>query len=259
MIPNMTKNKKIISLAVIVVAIIGLFIFVRQSALRGFFRGCCGFGTSTLLTEVRDSEVPLGYNDLTPDLPEIGVPLSNSPKDVAWRVFENYLAYNKAQDLPGVKRVVYRVAPVCAESATLDCIARMNQAYYYGSRLNRSDFIHVWSDERQIILSTDFTVQEDKNSLGRHRGIIYFINVDGDWKLLSFSPSKGGVVSKGSASMEELLDRIVRYTEDTDQDGTADYSEECLASNETDDCTKTNSRLRDTDSDGIWDGIEALM
>lgn len=205
-----------------------------------------------------------------PDLPLTGfdpenieqtLPLSNSPKDVAWALFQKYLAYNQIRDLDGVKSVVYKIAPVCEDPKTkVDCEIRMGAAHSYGIALEKADFRHLWEDDKQIILSTDFWTEEDEFNVGRFRSIIYFIRDSGDnLKLLSFSPAKGVVYSKGSASREELEERVVLHTEDNDLDGIADYQEQCLVVAEGEACVKTDPRVRDTDGDGLWDGIEVLL
>jgi len=189
------------------------------------------------------------------------LPLSNSPKDIAWDFFQKYLAFNKNHNLEGVKSVVYKVASVCEDPKTMiDCEARMGSAYSYGSALVKEDFINVWEDEKQIILATDFKIQQDETAISRNRAIIYFLkDENGNLKLLSFSPRKGAFSSKGTASEKELNERIILYTEDKDQDGMTDYVEECIPAEIKDTCVPTNPKLRDTDSDGLWDGIEALM
>ena len=190
------------------------------------------------------------------------LPFSNSPKDEAWAVFQKYLAYNKVRDLEGVKNVVHKIASVCEDpKLKIDCEARMGAAHSYGSALEKSKFIHVWSDDRQIILATDFWFEEDRAIIGRFRSIIFFIRDDSNkLKLLSFSPAQGIINSKGTASKEELEDRLIGYTEDSDNDGLADYKEECIAAAVTSEaCEKTNPNDRDTNANGLWDGIEALF
>ncbi len=199
-------------------------------------------------------------NRIKSQLPKQTLPLSNSPKDVAWRLFQKYLAYDKIGDLKGVKSVVYKVASVCENPKTaIDCKARMNLAYLYGSKLKKEDFVNVWNDKKQIILATNFKIQEDANVIGRNRAIIFFIRDKKGLKMLSFSPFKGAVSDKGTASKKELNYRIINYTEDKDKDGIADYKEECLAVKTGEICVKTNPNLRDTNGDGWWDGIETLI
>ena len=164
--------------------------------------------------------------------------------------------------MEGVKSTVYKVASVCADPKTrIDCEARMGAAYSYGSAFKKEDFTNIWNDEKQIILSTDFEVKEDDISISRTRSIIFFIKDGaGDLRMLSFSPSKGAVAGKDTtASRQEIDDRLIIYTEDKDQDGISDYQEQCLDTKEGEICIKTDPKIRDTNGNGLWDGVEALM
>lgn len=191
---------------------------------------------------------------------DIDNPNLNDPKEVAWQLFQKYLTFNKNHDLEGVRGVVYKIAPICADpTKKVDCEKRMDQAYYYGSALKKSDFVNVWSDSKQTILSSDFKIEQDDETISRVRSIIFFVKQNDGFKMLSFSPFKGAVSQKGSASNEELHDRVVIYTEDKDEDGISDYNEQCLGVTEGQTCIKTDPKLRDTDHDGYWDGVEVLM
>jgi len=241
-------NKKIIiPVALILITIALIFVLDRMP--------------SPLITNSQENG--LEKIKIDPNMPGITLPLSNAPKDIAWAVFQKYLGYNKDQNLEGVRSVVYKVASVCDDpKTTIDCKARMNLAYQYGSALKKEDFKNVWSDKKQIILSTDFWTESLKelDQYGRFRSIIFFVKgVDDGWKLLSFSPTQGNATSKGVASQEEVDARLITYTEDKDQDGMADYIEECIPAETKDTCIPTNPRIRDTDGDGWWDGVEALM
>lgn len=186
-----------------------------------------------------------------------------SEKDIAWDLFQKYLLANKEHDLNGVKSMVYKMSPVCEQTAsTTECFARMDSAYAYGSGFKKEDFIYFWHDDKQMIFASDYWTEssESIDLYGRFRSIIFFIkNNDGQWQILSWSPTKGGAVNKGKASQREIDDRLIRYTEDNDNDGMADYDEECLSAKEGETCVKTNPKLRDTDLDGYWDGVEALI
>lgn len=194
-------------------------------------------------------------------IPDFTLPFSKDPKDLAWRTFEEYLKANQDQDLEKLKTLVYKVAPICDDPKTiLDCKARMGLAYQYGSALHKADFVNVWEDDKQLILTTNFWHEESADTFGRFRSIIFFLKSEnGSLKLLSFSPFKGVGLQRGEASIEELKARAIRYTEDKDEDGVADYTEECLDAKAGVTCTKTDPRSRDSDSDGFWDGIEMLM
>lgn len=182
-------------------------------------------------------------------------------KDTAWQLFQTYLEFAKNRNAEGIRQIVYKVAPVCEnpEKTKDDCDKRMDSAYYFGSQLKKEDFVNVWSDRKQIIMATNFNVTSDEYSIQRSRAIMFFIkDSSGNLKLLSFSPTKGVIVDKNSnASSEELNTRVVRYTEDNDNDGMPDYQEECLTG-ETG-CVKTSTKLRDSNNNGWWDGVEALM
>lgn len=190
-------------------------------------------------------------------------PLVKDPKTESWNLFQKYLSYNKSQNLDGVKSVVYQVSKVCdTPKPTDECKARMASAYAYGKDLKKEDFVNVWSDNRQIVLTTDFWIEssDDLNYIGRFRSVIVFVrDEEGTLKLLNFSPTKGGATGKDSADEAELNDRIVRWSEDKDQDAISDYEEECLHKPNDTTCTKTNPKVRDTDRDGFWDGVNAIM
>jgi len=237
-------SKKIIILIIFVIAIAAIFLLSNEIS----------------FSPVSDS--PSDKIIINPEIPDITLPFSNNPKDLAWAVFQQYLKYNKNLDFEGVKKVVYKTASVCNNPQTrVDCESRMNLAYLYGDAMKKEDFVNVWSDENQIILATNFRTEEDDQIIVRNRSIIYFLKDGEDIKMISFSPFKGITTAKSSASEEELDYRITRYIEDKDEDGIADYEEECLhlLVEERINCIQTDPKLRDTDGNGLWDGIEAEM
>jgi hypothetical protein len=242
------KNKILYIIAIIIVVFISFFIFKKVSFAPKAEIPEENIATTTV--EKTGTSTPIKTKEI-------------SIKDTAWAVFQKYLAYNKEKNLDGVKSIVFKVNPVCADKvASEDCKNRMDSAYQYGSALKKEDFKNVWSDEKQIILATNFWTESstDLDEYGRFRSIMFFIKgSDGQWKLLSFSPTKGNATNKGAASQKEIDDRLVRYTEDKDQDGIADYAEECLQTQDKSTCIVTSPKLRDTDGNGLWDGVQALM
>ncbi len=188
-----------------------------------------------------------------------------SLRDQAWAVLTRYLDFAKKRDIKNLSLLSYQLTPACknyneSEQNKNDCNARMDTATAFGADLKKADFMTVWNDSKQIILVTDFKNIDSEEAISRTRGIVYFvIDANGEIKFLSFSPAKGATVMKSSASKEELETRLVRYTEDKDEDGKEDYLEECLSTSQDSSCQKTDPKIRDTDSDGLWDGIEALL
>lgn len=198
---------------------------------------------------------------IDPGISGMTLPLSNDIKDKAWEVFQKYLAFNKSKDIEGVRSVVYKIAPVCEDpKLRIDCEGRMGLAYSYGSVLKKESFTNVWSDGKQIILAGDFKVTKQGDDQSRNRSIIFFlVGDDGSIKMLSFSPFSGATTGTGSASQKEIDDRLIIFTKDTDNDGISDYVEECIPADIKNTCVKTDPKNRDTDGDGYWDGVQALM
>jgi hypothetical protein len=190
-------------------------------------------------------------------------PTSPIIKETAWNIFQKYLSYNKDANLNSVKSVVYKVAEVCnTVEPTQECKDRMASAYSYGSVFDKNKFTNIWSDEKQIIISTDFWTEEIKElkQYGRFRSIIFFVkDNDGNWKMLSFSPFQGKVMDGNNLNPEELKEKAILYTKDNDKDGIADYDEECSDRPEDSKCIKTDSTKRDSDGDGFWDGVDLLL
>lgn len=183
-----------------------------------------------------------------------------SVKESAWKVLEQYLAYAKDQNVNGIKSLSYQISPECnTDPKGKACLDKISTVYFFGQELKKADFKYVWSDSKQIILTTDFKFEENDQMISKTRGMIYFVIQNDKIKLLSFNPSKGAVIVKGEAGKQELEDRLTRYTEDKDEDGKEDYLEECLSTSQEEGCKKTDPKIRDTNVNGFWDGIEALF
>jgi hypothetical protein len=238
----MNKNK-------IVILIVGILVII---------------GVSFFVINRKDKKIIVEEKIATTTTPiEIKKEVVVSIKDTAWAVFQKYLNYNKDKNLNGVKSIVYKVNSICAsEIPTYECKNRMNSAYSYGSILKKDDFKNVSSDKNQIILSTDFWTENAKeiDQYGRFRSIIFFIKGnDGEWKLLSFSPTTGNALTKASSTEAEVDAKLISFTEDKDKDGIADYVEQCKQVSDKSTCVQTDPTKRDTDGDGFWDGTQALM
>lgn len=181
-------------------------------------------------------------------------------KNEVWEIFQEYLSYNKELRLAQIKKLVYKVADVCKDEEVSEaCKDRMNSAYAYGSALKKEDFKNIWSDKKQVILATDFWIEEapDLNQYGRFRAIIFFVKQEEKWKILSFSPFKGGIIDTKFKSRNEVADEAVLKTKDDDNDGVANYIEEC--GNQDSSCLKTDPEEKDSDQDDWWDGVDNLL
>ncbi len=246
-------NKKIILIVSILIVVFVLFFVFKNISLAPSTENKIMPEENATSTNQEISSIPI--------LPKQNLPLSDDSKEMAWAIFQKYLGYNKDKNLDAVKSIVYKVNVVCESAvATDECKNRMDMAYAYGSALKKADFTNVWSDSKQTILSTDFKIDENDMAIGRNRAIMFFVkNNTSNLVLLSFSPFKGYVLEKASTTREELLSKLTDTTKDTDKDGIADYEEQCIFPYDVSTCIKTNPDLRDTDANGYWDGVQALM
>ncbi|MBI2673822.1 MAG: hypothetical protein HYX23_00900 [Candidatus Zambryskibacteria bacterium] len=74
----------------------------------------------------------------------------------AWNIFQNYLKFAKNHDLIGIRSLSHQISATCNDPAKEnDCFALMDSVYSFASPLKLSDFNHIQSDERQIVMYTD--------------------------------------------------------------------------------------------------------
>ncbi len=196
----------------------------------------------------------------TPIKPEIKTILSQA----SWTVFQNYLTSAKAHNLDGIKSLSYQLSPTCSDvTKTKDCNALMDNAYFFGKDMKEKDFVNIWSDSKQIILSTDFKRQDFGTTTAAYiRGIIYFVrDARGDSKILYFSPEDGAAINRTKIAPDQLEARLVNMTNDTDQDGLPDTVETCAGYAVEANCPNkiTNPNKRDTNGDGFWDGVKIFF
>ncbi|MHB0978057.1 MAG: hypothetical protein ACYC1K_01445 [Minisyncoccota bacterium] len=182
----------------------------------------------------------------------------------SWKIFQNYLAFAKTHNLDGIKSLSYQLSPTCADATkTEDCNALMDSAYFFGKDMNEKDFVNIWSDSKQIILSTDFKRQDFGTTTAAYiRGIIYFVrDAQGNSKILYFSPEDGAAVNRTKIAPDQLEARLVNMTKDIDQDGLPDTVETCAGYAVEANCPNkiTNPNKRDTNGDGFWDGVESFF
>jgi len=182
----------------------------------------------------------------------------------AWTVFQNYLSFAEANNLTGIKSLSYQLSPTCADEAkTEECNALMDNAYFFGKDMKEKDFTNIWSDSKQIILSTDFQKKDvGTTTVAYTREIIYFIqNSQGSSKILYFSPEDGVIILRKDLSDEEIDTRIRNMTKDSDQDGLPDTVETCAGYAVEANCPNkiTDPNKRDTNGNGFWDGIEIFF
>ncbi len=190
--------------------------------------------------------------------------IKNFLSHMAWTVFENYLNFAKDKNLAGVKSLSHQLSPTCADATkTEDCNTLMDSAYSFGKDMKEKDFVVIWSDSKQIILSTNFKRQEiGTTTVAYTRGIIYFTkDLKNNIKLLTFNPEDGVAISRDKIVPDQLEARLIHMTIDSDRDGLPDTVETCAGFAVEANCPNeiTNPEKRDTNGDGWWDGVEIFF
>ena len=109
-----------------------------------FLLGYQGFGWENIFknTEPIDTTIPLAVSD----------PL----KAEAWTIFQNYLNFAKNHDLAGIRSLSHQISATCNDPLKeKECFTLMDSVYSFAGNLKLSEFKHIQSDERQIIMYTD--------------------------------------------------------------------------------------------------------
>ncbi|MFH1473182.1 MAG: hypothetical protein ABIF06_02115 [bacterium] len=193
-------------------------------------------------------------------LPFIGNPLAEK----AWNIFQGYLRGAHEHDLPGIRVLSHQISDTCNDPAQEEtCYYLMDSVYTLGSSFEKNVFTHIWSDEKQIILATDYKQVDDEQAevRGLTRAMLYFtLDKNGNPKVLSFNNISGVFLRKTELDDEVINTRLQEMVADTDEDGLSDEAELCLSTNfSSRECVKSDPEIRDTNGDGWWDGIEIFF
>jgi carboxypeptidase C (cathepsin A) len=172
-------------------------------------------------------------------------------KDAAWAVLQSYIAFAKAKDITGVTSLSYQLSPSCKEYTKnednkKDCDTKMENVANIGSQLEKEKLTNVWYDDKQIILSSQFTQTTEKDVSTSFQQSAFFVKKDGAIKILNFTNAKGVILLVGSSTPSEMIERLNKATRDADKDGLPDAED-------------TDPNKRDVDGNGFWDGIQAVF
>lgn len=163
----------------------------------------------------------LGGLSLTPStaLPSLGDAFTVT---AAWSVFQDYLKAAEARDIDKVKSLSYQISETCSNPAKkAECEELMGSVAAIASGFKAEDFRHVFYDDRQIIMTTDYMKMGE--GADDTKVVLYFAKAEsGEPKVLGI--------------------RFCYGTED------ANHS-----------CVITDPQKRDSDKDGWWDDVEAFF
>jgi hypothetical protein len=183
---------------------------------------------------------------------------SESIKNQAWAVLEEYLTAAQAHDLEALRVLSYQLSDTCLDPERREaCNALMDNVYNLGQLFVKEDFMNILFDDKQVILYGEYNMNLAGDVPGITRPIIYFVREGDQVKLLSFHPFKGTLVFRGENSTSTIVTRLEDSVKDSDGDTMPDQVEECVKADE--ECIKTDPNKKDTDGDGFWDSIEALF
>lgn len=181
-----------------------------------------------------------------------------------WDTFALYLSKAADHDIPGVAALSFELSDTCKdEKLKKECFAKMDAVHEIGSQLKQEDFVNIWEDKKQAILSTVIRRPNTENALIAARSTIIFTkDAQGNPKLLALNPNEMWQLQKNKASTTaELETKMLSFFEDSDQDGVSDNLENCIFPDNVLPiaCKKTNPKVKDSNGDGWWDGIEPLI
>jgi hypothetical protein len=197
---------------------------------------------------------------LSEDVP-MAVSPSSTSRNAALKVFKDFLTKAEAHDIEGVRALTYKQSEACADlERQEECFALMDNVVEFGKEVKEEEYVNLWEDKSQIILTTEARRDSFQQSEGYLRGYIYFVrdSFTGSIKVLAFEPNRGWFYkSKDTDTADFVEHKLQDEIKDSDRDGLTDFQESCLGSYfDSPDCTNTNPNERDTDGDGWWDGVE---
>jgi hypothetical protein len=240
-------NKKLLTFVLVLVALIALFLWFRPRNVDVARNddGLGGIATSTEEVEISEAEAITNL----------------SIRDRAWNVLTSYLDRARNHDIAGVKALSHEQSATCADAKLQkECFALMDNVFEISKEMKKENFVNVWQDKNQIILSTELEKVKVEDLDGYERGYAYFtVDEDNNIKVLNFNPNRGWYIDPkvGTTTSESIKLRFEAMMLDTDEDGLPDEQESCSGSYLGDPhCTLTDPKLRDTDKDGWWDGVE---
>jgi hypothetical protein len=139
--------------------------------------------------------------------------------------FTQYREYARNRDIEGVKSLSHQTSEACNDPERVeDCNALMDNVYFFTRDFKEEDFKHVFHNDKQIVLMTDFQEITDAQA--------------------------------GS----ELVRSVLFFTRDADGSPKILGLKFCLPDEEhPEECFETNPAKRDMDNNGWWDQVEALF
>jgi hypothetical protein len=187
----------------------------------------------------------------------------SSSRDEAWSVFADYIERANQHDINGLSMFAHKLSNVCLDpNSMVECYQRMDQVYQSAKDFRLEDFTIYWESGRQIIMMTDWQTEENEAFKILYRGAIYFTrDIAGKPRVLYITqPYEIIAVTKLNRTDSETTTLLEDMSKDSDMDAIADQVETCdYVGVDLNKCKQTDPHKRDTDADGWWDSIDALL
>ncbi len=116
------------------------------------------------------------YNFSLPSFGRTSVSDPQIAKD-AYSTFERYINYARSHDLVGLETVSYKISATCSDpTQEQKCFELMDNVAKVGALVKESDFKNVFSDDKQIVIFTDFrTLSEPPLNNEPVRFVLFFV------------------------------------------------------------------------------------
>ncbi|MCR4279658.1 MAG: hypothetical protein NUV78_02910 [Candidatus Zambryskibacteria bacterium] len=169
------------------------------------------------------SIIPSTFKAPSLELP--GISTKSNKGDELFTTFTQYREYARNENIAGIENLSYQLSLPCQEAETnaeskAECLKRIGNVYRLTKDFAREDFVHVFHDNRQAVLLSDYESLnfEGEQTPPLRKVLLFAMDAQGNPKLLGikFCPENVGQAA----------------------------------------CFEMNASLRDQDNNGWWDQIE---
>lgn len=180
-------------------------------------------------------------------------------KSDLWPVFDKMLIALRDQNISEYNKYSYRQVPLDQRSQ----FSQISSFLYAQSKnISKVNYVNKWQDAKQAIYSTEPKKVDTEKSYSYVQSVVKFIYTNNTWKVVNVNPEITWSIAKSTNKLTtaEVDAELRAMFLDTDKDGITDVEEKCIGSFQGDSkCIKTDPNKRDTDGNGLWDGIDASI
>ncbi len=184
---------------------------------------------------------------------------TSTNKSDLWPIFDKMLVALRDQNISEYNKYSYRQVPLDQRSQ----FSQISSFLYSQSKnISKVSYVNKWQDAKQAIYSTEPKKVDTEKSYSYVQSVVKFIYTNNTWKVVNVNPEITWSIAKSTNKLTtaEVDAELRAMFLDTDKDGITDVEEKCIGSFQGDSkCIKTDPNKRDTDGNGLWDGIDASI